>query len=168
MLPPMPPPRPLRAPLRVSALLATCGWLVTGCCWLVALFVPWTTRGLLSSASLIDAVRLIGRGVVASVVPPAAAWLLLVPTIAAIGLLALSGFRGRWVLVGQVLLAVIGTVLSLGIGWRLTDGDIGKAGPGLWLSLLGALFAVAAVVLAVVDLRVARRSTPVVPVAWTG
>lgn len=143
----------LRGAVRPVAVLATAGWVAVAGCWLVALFLPWTARGLLSSASLLDAVRLVRDGVVGDVVAPAAALALLLPAAAGVVLLALSGFRGRWVWGVQLLVACAGAVGSAGFAWRLAGGELERAGPGAWLSLLGVLLALLAAVAGWFDVR---------------
>ncbi len=119
---------------------------VAGTCWLLALLLPWTSTGALSSASLLDAVELIRRGTVDAVVPSPVAVVLLVPSLAGIVVIGVVGFAGRTASVVRGTALVLGSVASLGLGWRLTGVDAGAAGPGAWVALAGVAAAVAAAV----------------------
>jgi hypothetical protein len=119
-------------------------WAGAGACWLVSLFLPWTSKGALSSATLVDAVRLIRRGSVDALVPPAAAAVLLVPALAGIVLIGLAGFAGRAVEIARVVAGAVGAVASLGLGLPLTGADPTAAGPGAWVALVGVVAVVAA------------------------
>ncbi|KAA1421557.1 hypothetical protein F0U44_04530 [Nocardioides humilatus] len=127
---------------RIISVLASAA---AGACWLVALFLPWRDHGVLSSASLLDAVELVRRGAVDALVPPGAAALMLVPAAAGIVLIGVVGFGGRIVDTVRLGALVVGTVVTLGLCWQLTDGDVGVAGPGTWVALVGVLAAFAAV-----------------------
>lgn len=116
---------------------------VAGSCWLLALLLPWTSTGALSSASLLDAVELIRRGAVDAIVPSPVAVVLLLPAMAGIVVIAVVGFDGRAVSVVRGTALALGSVASLGLGWRLTGVDAGAAGPGVWVALVGVLAAVA-------------------------
>ncbi|WP_183099541.1 hypothetical protein [Nocardioides pelophilus] len=110
-----------------------------GVCWLVALFLPWTSAGALSSASLLDAVELIRRGSVDAVVPSWAAVVLLVPCVAGIVLVGAVGFHGRTTNALRLLALGLGSLGALGIGWRLAGLDVTAVGPGAWVALGGVL-----------------------------
>jgi len=131
---------------RLVVLLASA---VAGACWLLSLLLPWTSTGALSSASLLDAVELIRRGAVDAIVPSSVAVLLLVPALAGIVVIGVVGFAGRTASVARGTGLVLGSVASLGIGWRLTGVDAGAAGPGAWVALIGVVAALAAAVAAV-------------------
>ncbi|KAA1427560.1 hypothetical protein [Nocardioides antri] len=133
-----------------------------GTAWLIALFVPWTARGALSSASLLDAVELIRRGAVDAIVPPGAAVLLLVPAIAGIALIGLVGLTGRVAAVVRVGALVLGTAGTLGLAGVLTGFDPAAAGPGVWVAAAGVVAALVVAVLAVSGLR---RPSPITPPA---
>lgn len=131
---------------RLVVLLASA---VAGACWLLSLLLPWTSTGALSSSSLLDAVELIRRGAVDAVVPSSVAVVLLVPALAGIVVIGVVGFAGRTASVVRGTGLVLGSVASLGIGWRLTGVDAGAAGPGTWVALAGVVAALAAAVPAV-------------------
>lgn len=120
-----------------------------GAIWIGALFLPWTARGMLSAATLLDAVRLVRRGAVDSVLPPAAATGLLVPALAGIALIALAGFAGRGTTIARAAAATIGSLVTLGLALRLTDADPARVGPGAWLGLTGVVLALAVGLVAV-------------------
>ena len=122
---------------------------LAGGCWLLSLLLPWTSKGALSSASLLDAVELIRRGAVDAIVPSSVAVVLLVPALAGIVVIGVVGFAGRTAAVARGAALVLGSVASLGIGWRLTGVDVGAAGPGAWVALVGVVAALAAAVPAV-------------------
>lgn len=115
-----------------------------GVCWLVALFLPWTRDGALSSASLLDAVELIRRGSVDSVVPSPVAAVLLLPCLAGIVLVGAVGFHGRTTDALRLLALGVGSLGALGIGWRLVGLDPAAAGPGAWVAVGGVLVGVLA------------------------
>lgn len=119
---------------------------VAGTCWLVALLLPWTDSGALSSASLLDAVELIRRGTVDALVPSPVAALLLVPALAGIVLVGVVGLGGRTASFVRVAALLLGSLASLGLALRLTELDVGAAGPGAWVALGGVLAAVAATI----------------------
>lgn len=116
---------------------------VAGTCWLLALLLPWTSTGALSSASLLDAIQLIRRGTVDAVVPSPVAVVLLVPALAGIVVIGVVGFAGRAASVVRGAALVLGSVASVGIGGRLTGADAGAAGSGAWVALAGVAAAVA-------------------------
>lgn len=117
---------------------------VAGTSWLIALFVPWTTGGALSSASLLDAVGLIRRGTVDALVPPGTAVLLVVPAVAGIVLIGATGFAGRAVDIVRGVALAVGAIGALGLACLLTGLDPSTAGPGVWVALVGVLAALAA------------------------
>jgi hypothetical protein len=119
---------------------------VAGACWLVALLLPWTDSGALSSASLLDAVELIRRGTVDALVPSPVAALLLVPALAGTVLVGVVGFDGRTAAFVRVAALLLGSLASLGLALRLTELDVGAAGPGAWVALGGVLAAVPATI----------------------
>ncbi len=120
-----------------------------GAGWIGALFLPWTAHGMLSAATLLDAVRLVRRGAVDSVLPPAAAAGLLLPALAGIALIGLAGFAGRGTTIARAAAATLGSLATLGLAVRLTDADPARVGPGAWLGLAGVVLALAAGLVAV-------------------
>lgn len=120
-------------------------WCTAGACWVTQLFVPWTTRGTLSSASMLDAVRLVRSDSVDAVVPGwAAAVLLALP---AIGLLVGGsvGLAGPVAEGGRIALTLIAVALWVLAFVGLADSDVGRLGFGGWLTAGGAVAAGAAV-----------------------
>ncbi len=126
---------------RVGVLVASAA---AGTCWLLALFLPWTTTGALSSASLLDAVELVRGGAVDAIVPSGVAVLLLVPAGAGIALIALAGISGRAAAAARAVALATGSLGSTGLAWRLTDAHLSAAGPGTWVALVGVILAVGA------------------------
>jgi len=114
---------------------------VAGACWLLALLLPWTTAGPLSSASLLDAVELIRAGSVDAIVPSPAAVLLLVPALAGIVLIGGAGLSGCTSSMVRGAALVLGSIASLGLALLLTGVDATTAGPGAWAALAGVLAA---------------------------
>lgn len=112
-----------------------------GACWLIALFVPWTSRGALSRASLLDAVELVRRGAVDALLPDGVAVVLLVPALAGIVLVGVAGLAGRAVAVVRAIALAVGALGSLALAAVLTDLDPSAAGPGVWIALAGAVAA---------------------------
>jgi hypothetical protein len=110
-----------------------------------ALFVPWTATGTLSSATLLEAARLVRRGTLDAVVPPSVAYLLLVPGLVGVVLLGLAGFSGRAVAVVRTGLAAVGAALCVALAVLLTGGDAGRIGAGTWLAGAGVVVALVAV-----------------------
>jgi hypothetical protein len=127
-------------------LLAIAGWLLAGACWVASLFLPWASHGALSSASLIDAARLVRRGIVDSVVPEPWSFVLVLPALAGVALFGLAGFRGPVVAAGRFLLAAMATVLVLLLAHRITGGEPARIGAGGWLALVGVAAAAMAAV----------------------
>lgn len=148
------------ASARALGAFAIVGWLVAGVCWLAALFLPWASSGSLSSASLVDAARLVRRGLVDSLVPEALSFVLLVPAGAAVGLLALAGARGRVAVVVRVLLAALASALVLLITHRIAGGDVARVGAGAWTALAGVLAAAVTAVAVLVEAFGSRREAP--------
>jgi len=136
------------------------GSVVAGGCWLLALFLPWTTGGALSAASLLDAVELIRRGAVDAIMPSEVAVLLLVPSVAGIVLIGAAGFAGRTATVLRVGALVVGLLGSLVLGWRLTHASLSAAGPGTWVALLGVAAAVQALGCAIYPVGAGRPRRP--------
>ncbi len=124
--------------VRIGGLLASA---VAGACWLVALFLPWTSHGALSATSLLDAVELIRRGAVDAVVPSGVAVLVLVPSIAGIVVIGVAGLAGRPMAVVRAGALAVGSLGSIGLVLALSDADPAAAGPGAWVALVGVLFA---------------------------
>ena len=124
--------------VKIGGLLASA---VAAACWLVALFLPWTNEGALSSVSLLDAVEVIRRGSVDAVVPSGAAVVLLVPSIASIIVIGVVGLAGRGVAGVRAGALAVGSLGSIGLALGLCDADPAAAGPGAWMALLGVLFA---------------------------
>lgn len=112
--------------------------LLTGCAglWFLQAFVPWTSTGLLSQSSTLDAATLIRSGAVDELVPGWAYWLLLTLPLCAVALLISLPFRRReadllrvvFLLVGIASTAVLTVVLSF---------ELSRTGPGALLSWLG-------------------------------
>ncbi len=152
---------PTPAPRRAALIVPTVGWLITAGCWIGSLFVPWTSSGALSSATLLEAARLVRRGSVDSVVPPAVSFVLIVPGVVGVALIALVGFRGRGPAALRMVLVASGTVLCVVLAWRLTGGDLGRAGSGTWLAAVGIVAgAVASVLTLAAGRGRADRRTP--------
>ncbi len=126
-----------------------------GIAWLGALFLPWSSRGTLSAAALVDAVGLVRRGAVEAVLPPMAAVVLVLPALAGIALVGLVGFAGRGTTTARAVAAAVGALVTLGLAARLTGADPGRLGPGAWLGLAGVVVVGAVGLVAV--LRLARR-----------
>ena len=101
--------------VKIGGLLASA---VAAACWLVALFLPWTDEGALSSVSLLDAVEVIRRGSVDAVVPSGAAVVLLVPSIASIIVIGVVGLAGRGVAGVRAGALAVGSLGSIGLGAR--------------------------------------------------
>lgn len=135
---------PGRTSPRALAVLAVAGWLLAGGCWVASLFLPWASHGSLSSASLVDAARLVRRGIVDSVVPEAWSFVLVVPAAVGVGLLGLAGFRGPVAAAGRLLLAAAATVLVLLLAHRITGGEPARIGAGGWVALAGVVAAAVA------------------------
>lgn len=143
--------------LRLATLAASA---VAGTCWLVALFLPWTTDGALSSASLIDVVELVRRGAIDAIVPAGSVVVLLVPAVAGILLIGVAGLAGRTVALVRAGSLVVGVLASVILGWRLTDADLASAGPGAWVALAGVLLACQALGCAVYAVGADRLRRP--------
>ena len=72
-------------------------WVGVGTAWLLAWFVPWTSRGVLSTSSLEDGARLVRSGSLSGLVPTWVAWALLLGPVAGLVLVASSTRDGRTV-----------------------------------------------------------------------
>lgn len=125
------------APARRAATAAL--WLAVGAAWVVAWFLPWTSRGLLSTSSLRDGAGLVRSGSVSALVPAWAAWtLLLAPACG----LVLVGSATRHGGVAFALRCVVLVVMSavFATGWyAVGELDVDRLGPGGWLTALGVL-----------------------------
>ena len=132
-------------------------WVLAGSCWTVQLFLPWTTRGAFSSSSMLDGVRLLRSGVVDSIVPPWAVYVLL--TLPAIGLsvTGIAGLAGPAADLGRVVLGVGGAVVVV-LAWDVLAGYApSRIGPGGWVSTAGTLLAGAAVLAALRGRRTSKE-----------
>lgn len=125
------PPRPV-VPLLAAA---------AGAAWLAAVFLPWTSRGALSHATLLDAVELVRLGVADATLPPGTAVVLLLPSLAGIVLIGVVGLTGRVPAVLRGAALVVGGVGSLGLAGAVTRADPAAAGPGVWIALAGVVAA---------------------------
>ena len=125
-------------------------WLLVSTAWLVAWFVPWTSRGLLSTSSLADGARLIRDGSVSALIPSWVGWLLLIGP--ACGLLVLATFpRVGPVAVSARTLSVASMVaVFVACFHSVAQFDPARLGPGGWLT-------VGAVVLGLAGLALHRR-----------
>ena len=136
---------------RVLRTVAWVAWLGAGACWFSQAFTPWTSRGVLSVASSVDAFRLARSGLVDNLVPVWIAPFLMVLPAVGLGMVALLGLRGALVKGARVVLALVGaSVVVLTLAY-LAKFDPGRLGPGGWLSVAGAFLAIAGVA---VDRRV--------------
>ena len=123
-------PAPARASVaRVSSVLA-------GVAWILATFLPWAQRGLLSSSSLVEAASFVRRGVI-DVVPSGAAVLLLAPTAAGVVLVGLGGMSGPKVGVARAVAGWTGCALSLLLVAQLTGFEPGRWGSGAVVAAVG-------------------------------
>ncbi|MEZ0579878.1 hypothetical protein [Nocardioides sp. MH1] len=132
----------------------------SGCCWIGALLLPWTARGTLSSASLLDAVELVRQGRVDSIVPSGAAIGLLVPALAGIVLVGVAGLRGRIAAALRWAALAVGAVASALLVWLVVDGEVSRLGIGAWVALAGVGAAVVAAVVVVAVVVVDRTGSP--------
>jgi hypothetical protein len=116
-----------------SALL----WLAVAGQWLLAWFVPWTSRGLLSTSSLADGARLIRGGSVSALVPSWAAWVLLVAPACALAVLGSATREGSVVVaIRCVTVLVMAAVFAVAFQ-AFARLDLTRLGPGGWLTLSG-------------------------------
>lgn len=119
-------------------------WVLAGSCWTVQLLLSWTSTGLLSSSSQVDGFRVLRSGVVSSVVPGWAAYLLLVLPVVGIALVALAALAGRAAGRMRLGLASLGVVMLASTLYALVSFDPARLGPGGWTASAGAALAVAA------------------------
>lgn len=103
--------------------------------WLVAITVPWTSHGLLSHSSLLDAAGLIRDGAVPSV-PTSAAWLTMIPALCGALVLALAWWPSWWVRVPRMVVGLVATITICLLLGRLSAWP-DRLGPAAWLSLVG-------------------------------
>jgi hypothetical protein len=112
-------------------------WLAVGTAWVVAWFVPWTSRGVLSTSSLEDGARLVRSGSMSALVPTWVAWALLLSPVSGLVLVASSTRDGstvtavRYTLVAAMFAAFV-------LSWyAVAELDVDRLGPGGWLTLTG-------------------------------
>lgn len=140
--------------------LLTIGWLAGGLSWVAATFLSWTSQGLLSRSSLMDAARFVRKGVVDDVVPPGAAFVLLSPAVAGLLLVGLAGLGGRAASAARTVVGLVGAVAVAALGGQLTDWSPGRAGPGAVVAVIGVVVVVVAAVSPVILARTARAQAP--------
>lgn len=138
--------------------IAAAAWIVAGVLSLVAASLPWTSRGVLSSASLLDASSLVRRGAVDAVVPQGAAVVLVLPALAGVLLIGLGGLPGMTARTLRVVVTLVGGATVVLLAARLADGDPTRLGAGAVLALAAVVLAAAAVALDVWLLRAARAA----------
>ena len=103
--------------------------------WLLAIAVPWTSHGLLSHSSLLDAAGLIRDGVVPSV-PTSAAWLTMIPALCGALVLALAWWPSWWVRAPRMVVGLGASVVICVLLAKLSAWP-DRLGPAAWLSLVG-------------------------------
>lgn len=114
-------------------------WVGVGTAWVVAWFVPWTSRGVLSTSSLEDGARLVRSGSVSGLVPSWVAWALLLGPVSGLVLVASATRDGRIVAaVRYTLVAAMSVAFAL--SWHaVAQLDVDRLGPGGWLTGTGVL-----------------------------
>jgi hypothetical protein len=118
-------------------------WVAVGAAWLVAWFVPWTSRGLLSTSSLEDVARLVRSGSVAALVPSWAAWLLLLGPVSGLVLFATAVQDGQMITAVRCAVLVAMSVAFVASWYAVAQLDVGRLGPGGWLTGTGVAMGVA-------------------------
>lgn len=118
--------------------------LLAAACWVIALFLPWAESGALSSSSLIDAARLVRRGVVDQIVPAWASFVILLPAAAGVALIAAAPLRGRVAAGLRWSLILAGSLVNAELVRRIPGLAPSEMGAGAWLALVGVIAAVAA------------------------
>jgi hypothetical protein len=113
--------------------------MAVGATWVVAWFLPWTSRGLLSTSSLRDGAGLVRSGSVSALVPAWAAWtLLLAPACGLVLVGSATRHGGVAFAVRCVVLVVMSAVFAAG-WYAVGELDVDRLGPGGWLTALGVL-----------------------------
>lgn len=121
--------------------VATAAWLIVAAAWVAELFVPFATRGVLSSTSPLDAVVLQRSGALEGMVGTGGVLGLLVLPLAGLVLACLVPLRGRAASLARVSVALVGLLAGLVLLHALTDLDTQRMGTGGWLTALGCLAA---------------------------
>lgn len=112
-------------------------WVTTGLSWVIASFVPWTSRGLLSTSSLQDGSRLIRNGALSAVAPGWLAWVLLGLPLGGLVLLASATRDGGMVTAVRVALVLAVAAAFVALWSVIAEMDITRLGPGAWLTAGG-------------------------------
>ncbi len=112
-------------------------WAAVGTAWLVAWFVPWTSRGLLSTSSLEDVARLVRSGSVSALVPGWAAWLLLLGPVSGLVLVATAVHDGQRITAVRCAVLVAMSVAFVASWYAVAQLDVDRLGPGGWLTGAG-------------------------------
>ena len=109
-------------------------WMTTGLAWFLASFLPWTSRGLMSTSSLQDGSRLIRTGALSSIAPGWLAWLLLGVPLGGLVVFATATRDGGAVTAIRVALLLAVAAVFVALGYALAEVDVTRLGPGAWLT----------------------------------
>lgn len=135
----------MRAHRRASAAAAL--WVAAGAGWVGSAFLPWTTRGALSSSTPLDAVRLIRTGMLDGAVPAGASAALLGLPAVGVGVMGLAGLGGRAAYAARVVLVSIALALLAGSLHVLAADRPGRLDGGAWTAVAALGCAVVALVI---------------------
>ena len=124
-----------------TAAVAPAVWLVVAATWVAELFVPFATRGALSTTSPLDAVALQRSGALDGMVGTGAVLGLLALPLAGLVIACLVPARGRAAALARGSVALAGLLAGLVLLHALTDLDTRRMGTGGWLTALGCLAA---------------------------
>ena len=131
-------------------------WVAVGTAWVVAWFVPWTSRGLLSTSSLQDGARLIRSGSVSALVPSWVAWLLLLGPVSGLVVLGSATRDGPAITAARCALLLAMAVAFVMSWYAVAELDVGRLGPGGWLTGTGVALGLAGLAAQ----RLATRTRP--------